>query len=52
MRQALIIGWNKEYVKKLSKKDFIKEFSTVYPAHDLEAEYDKIVPPKKQEEAK
>lgn len=40
------IGFNKEYVKGLSKDKFIKEFKEVYPDHDLSGIYDKIVPPK------
>lgn len=43
------IGFNTDHVKKLTKEEFIKQFKPAYPKHDLSAEYDNIVPPKKEE---
>lgn len=44
------IGWNKDYVKSLSKEDFLKEFTPHYGEYyNLSAEYDAIVPPAKKE---
>lgn len=48
MAKVSKISFNTEYVKRVSKAKFIRTFEKVYPGTDLGAEYDKIVPPKKE----
>jgi hypothetical protein len=50
MRPApLIIGFNEKWAKKVGKEKFLKHFKDIYPGHDLNAEWDKISPPKKED---
>lgn len=42
------VSFNREYVKSISKAKFIRQFEGIYPGTDLGAEYDRIVPPKKE----
>jgi len=43
---------NKDWALKVGKEKFIKHFKDVYPDADLEAEWNKISPPKKEKEDK
>lgn len=46
------VSWNKEVVKSLTKDQFIEMHQHMKDDVDLDAEYDKIVPPKEKPEAK
>lgn len=41
-------GWNEKVIKTISKADFVKMHQHLKHDVDLEAEYDKIVPPKEK----
>jgi len=49
--QPAKIGFNKEWAKKVGKTKFLEHFKNVYPLNDLEAEWNKISPPKEDEKA-
>jgi hypothetical protein len=44
----MIINFNKEWVKTVTKKQFVEAQKHWAKDCDLEAEYDKIVPPKEK----
>ena len=44
--KELVASWNKDYVKKTKRSDFIKAHLHLADEDVLGAEYDKIVPPK------
>jgi hypothetical protein len=44
-------NFNHDYVKSVSKEEFIKNHEAAYPDVDLEAEYHKIVPAEKAKKA-
>lgn len=46
MRNTPVVGFNQEWAKRVGKAKFIKAFEDVYPDIDLNAEWDKIQPPK------
>lgn len=52
MQPPIKVGFNKKWAKSVGKDKFLKEFKDVYPGLDLSAEWDKISPPKKEQEAK
>ena len=41
------VSFGEDYVRSVTKEDFVKEFKDLYPHLDLSVEYDKIVPPAK-----
>lgn len=45
-KQAAKISWNGKALAGISKRDFVAKFSTVYPAADLEKEFDELFPKK------
>jgi len=49
MKKPLNISINKEWAKKAGRSKVIAQLEKAYPGIDIGAEYDKIIPPKKEE---
>jgi hypothetical protein len=52
MKKSPIVGFNHDWVKSVSKEEFLKSQSHIADVEFLSEEYDKIVPPKKDEKEK